>query len=304
MTGPIVLAYSGSPSSSAAIAWLGDTGHGDVVTVTLDVGQDEHLEEIRRRALACGAARAHVVDGRDAFAAECVLPSLGAGALDAAGFPRIAALARPLIARTLVTTARIEGAAAVAHASVDDGIDALVTRLAPSLPTLAPAREWTLSTPAEYLRSRGLPAPPATGAIVKQNLWGRMVTVADCDDGVAPPWAYRLTRAPSDAPSSGAWLDIEFDNGQPTSVSGVAMGAAQLIESLSVIAGHHGIGRMVRREASPDGGERCVVYEAPAAVVLVAAHADGPPSGTVRFRLIQGRHTRVEPAAAGPVNVA
>ena len=44
--------------------------------MTLDVGQGHELAELRARALACGAVRAHVVDARDDFARDVLFPSL------------------------------------------------------------------------------------------------------------------------------------------------------------------------------------------------------------------------------------
>lgn len=105
----VVLAYSGSAEASAAVASLVARGI-DVVTVTLDVGQSEPLDEIRARALRSGAVRAHVVDARDAFVRNCVLPAMQAPEL-----PDIQTLARPLITKTLAEVAAIEGPDAVAQ---------------------------------------------------------------------------------------------------------------------------------------------------------------------------------------------
>ena len=66
----IVLAYSGGLATSAAIPWLADTYAAEVITVTVDLGQGRELEEVRDRALATGALRAHVFDERDAFARD------------------------------------------------------------------------------------------------------------------------------------------------------------------------------------------------------------------------------------------
>jgi argininosuccinate synthase len=306
VNGPIVLACSGGLSSSAAVAWLAETSGADVVTVTLDLGQGHDLEEVRRRALAAGARRAHAIDARDEFARDEILPSIATGAFDDEGFPRIAALARPLVARTLAAIARIEGASAVAHASLDRAFDALLATAAPGLATLAPARAWQMGPGqvAEYVRSRRLPVR-AAGVEVEQNLWGRMVALHAADEAAAPPeGVYRLTRAPADAPSSGAVLEIAFEDGLPASVSGVPMPPAQLVESLTVIAGRHGIGRMSRR-ARPGGGRGWTVYEAPAAVVLRAARAASRPTGVVRVQLCQGRHTLLPSAGdSSQVHVA
>ena len=44
--------------------------HAEIVAVTLDLGQGRELEAVRDRALATGAARAHVLDLREEFAAR------------------------------------------------------------------------------------------------------------------------------------------------------------------------------------------------------------------------------------------
>ena len=75
----IVLAYSGSAESTAAIRTLAAQHQAEVVTLTVDVGQGGELEEVRDRALAAGAARAHVIDAREEFARAYALPALQAG---------------------------------------------------------------------------------------------------------------------------------------------------------------------------------------------------------------------------------
>ena len=87
---------------------------------------------------------------------------------------------------------------------------------------------------------------------VDENLWGRR----------GADWV--LTRPAADAPDTAADVEITFERGVPVAVNGVPMGMLELIESLSIIAGHHGVGRI-------GSAEPCV--EAPAAVVLHAALA-------------------------------
>src|SRR6185369_10922061 len=106
----IVLAYSGSRDGSAAIVWLRERRNAEVVAVTLDLGQGRGLEAIRDRALALGAQRAHVLDTRDEFAEQYVVPALRADALHDGHVPMALALSRPLIARKIVEIAGIERA--------------------------------------------------------------------------------------------------------------------------------------------------------------------------------------------------
>ena len=106
----IVLAYSGGLDTSVAIAWLAEKYNAEVIAVTLDLGQGRELTDVRERALAVGAMRAHVLDVRDEFARDYILPALQAGALYEDRYPLATALGRPLIARKLVDVARMEGA--------------------------------------------------------------------------------------------------------------------------------------------------------------------------------------------------
>ena len=129
----VVLAYSGSPAASAAIRRLIDHDQLEVATLTLDFGARGDLQEIQERAMAGGAVRGHVIDVREEFADQHLLPALQAGALDGRA-ETIAALSRPLIARKLVEVARIERASAVAHAAApDSGLDTLIRAIDPSL---------------------------------------------------------------------------------------------------------------------------------------------------------------------------
>src|SRR5688500_10148664 len=106
----IVLAYSGSRETSAAIRWLAENLQAEVVTLTLDLGQGGELTDVRERALAAGAVRAHVIDAREELVRDYILPALQSGALYA-GPERLAApLGHALVAKRLVDLARMEGA--------------------------------------------------------------------------------------------------------------------------------------------------------------------------------------------------
>jgi argininosuccinate synthase len=143
----VVLAYSGGPASSAALSWLVEQGRGEVVALTLDLGHGDALEAVRDRALSGGAARAHVIDARDEFAYDFVLPALQAGAFAHPRVPLAAALARAILARHLIEMARIEGVTTVAHACAGRDrtrLDRLLADLDPSMAVLVrPSRRRT-----------------------------------------------------------------------------------------------------------------------------------------------------------------
>jgi argininosuccinate synthase len=271
VTKTVVLAYSGGARSSAAVAWLADQHRASVVTVTLDLGQSADLAEIRDRALADGAVRAHVLDTREAFARDIVLPSLKAGALSDARYPMATALSRPLIARTLVEIAAIENAAAVAHGST--GRDR--RRLAQPVATLNPAlEEMACAEEAGFQAGlAGDDAPPATR--VDDNLWGRTIGRRG-DNGSEPPdeAVFTATRRLDETPAKPAHVEVQFERGAAVGINGVSMRFVEMIESLATIAGEHGVGRLDRVKVRADGTRSRAFYEAPAAVVLHLAHAE------------------------------
>ena len=279
----IVLAYSGGLDTSVAIPWLEEQYRVEVVTLTVDLGQGRELEDVRDRALAIGAVRAHVIDAREEFARDFVRPALQAGAIYEGRYPLATALGRPLIAKHLVDIARIEGATAVAHGCTGKGndqvrFDVSVRALDPAIAVIVPARQWGFTRPeeVEYARQRGIPVPANGPFSTDVNLWGRSIGCGVLED----PWqeppedAYLLTKAPAETPDIPAYVDVTFEKGVPVAISGIPMPLVELISSLATIAGAHGVGRIDLVENRLVGIKSREVYEAPAAVALHLAHRE------------------------------
>jgi argininosuccinate synthase len=279
----IVLGYSGSLDTSVAIPWLAEKYRAEVVTVTLDFGQGREVEEIRERALAIGAARAHVLDLRDTFASHFILPALQAGAFSEGRTALGRALTRPLIAKHLLEVARVEGAGAIAHGgSSIDGLPGRVTMAAraldPSIQSIAVSRVWK-STPAkrlEYARLRGIPTLATAQDAAEANLWGRTIDATSASNDWQEPAEdlFLLTKRAEEAPGTPAYVEIEFARGVPTRINGVEMSLAELIQCLETIVGSHGVGRIDVVEPRVTGETSRTIVEAPAAVALDTAHRD------------------------------
>jgi len=281
----IVLAYSGGLDTSVAIPWLAERYGAEVIAVTLDLGQGKELNDVRERALAVGAVRAHVIDAREEFARDFILPALKAGAVYEDKYPLATALGRPLIARKLVEIAGIEGAAAIAHGCTGKGndqvrLDVSARAIEPDIAVIAPAREWGMTRPEEieYARERGIPVPATVESpySTDANLWGRSIECGVLEDpGAEPPEeVYTLTKSPADCPAMPAYVEVEFAAGVPVAINGVAMPLVELISSLETIAGAHGVGRVDMVENRLVGIKSREIYEAPAATVLHAAHRE------------------------------
>ncbi len=281
----IVLAYSGGLDTSVAIPWLSETHHAEIVAVTLDLGQGKELDDVRERAMAVGAIRCHVFDAKVEFADGYILPSLQAGALYEGQYPLATALARPLIAKRLVEAAEMEGATAIAHGCTGKGndqvrIDVSVRALNRGIEVIGPARERAMSRPAqiEYAAERGIPVPATVENPYSTdlNLWGKSIECGVLED----PWTeppediFTLTQSVARSPDTPAYVELDFECGVPTAVNGVSMGLVELIGSLETIAGTHGVGRIDMVENRLVGIKSREIYEAPAAVVLHAAHRE------------------------------
>jgi argininosuccinate synthase len=255
----VVLAYTGGVDTTNGIGWLKAAHGAEVVAVTLDLGQGGDLEAVRDRALALGAARAHVLDLREEFARAHILPALKADALYEDRYPLDAALAWPLIARKLGEIAAIEQASSVAHGggATDGEPSALNVTIRAACPGLA-----VITLPQ---------ADAGQGLAVNANLWGRSVDCSGIDDpwGEPPEHLYVLTKTGAECPNEPAYVELAFERGAPVAINGVTMPLVDLIVSLRTIAGAHGVGRLDLVET-----KFRKVYEAPAAVVLHAAHRE------------------------------
>jgi argininosuccinate synthase len=281
----VVLAYSGGLDTSVLVRWLAEEKGFDVVAVCADLGQPGDMEKIRQKALDTGAVASEMIDAREMFARDFVVPALWANAVYEGSYPLATALARPLIARLQVEAAHRNGATAVAHGCTGKGNDQVrfevaTAALDPALEIIAPMREWKMTREEEidYARERGIPVPVTVASpySVDENLWGR-----SCECGVLEdPWVeppedvYEWTTSPADAPDAPQYLDISFESGVPVALDGVAKGLVEVIGDLNEAGGRHGVGRIDVVEDRLVGIKSREIYEAPAAVVLITAHRD------------------------------
>jgi len=281
----VCLAYSGGLDTSVAIKWMEDNYGCDVAAITIDVGQPDNLEDAMRRAKKIGATSSCIIDAKKEFVEEYIFPSLKANALYEGKYPLSTAIARPLIAKKLVEAALSTGATAVAHGCTAKGNDQVrfeVTfmSLAPQLKIYAPTREWGMnrSEEVEYAEKYHLPCPVTKKSIysIDESVWGRACECGPLDD----PWteppedAYKWTKSPMEAPDKATYVEIEFVEGEPVALDGKKMDGLSLIMKLNEIAGKNGVGRIDMVENRLVGIKSREVYECPAAVVLIAAHAD------------------------------
>jgi len=283
MSKKIILAYSGGLDTSCAVKWLQDQYGYEVIAVTMDVGEGKSLDAIEKKALLVGATKCYVLPLTERFAEEFILPALQANALYENVYPLVSALSRPLIAQTLVEIALKEKAVAVAHGCTGKGndqvrFDVAINTLAPHLQVVAPQRENPTSRPEaiEYARLNNIPLPINLDSpfSIDQNLWGRSCECGVLEDPWAEPpeGAYEMTASIANAPEQAEEVTIEFVGGKPVALNGEKLALHLLIGKLNQIAGKHGVGRIDHVENRLIGIKSREVYEAPAAMTLIAAH--------------------------------
>jgi argininosuccinate synthase len=288
MTQRVVLAYSGGLDTSVAIGWIAEQTGAEVIALAVDVGQGgEDLATVKARALACGAADAVVVNARAEFAADYCMPALRANALYMDKYPLVSALSRPLIVSHLARVARERDAKVVAHGCTGKGNDQVrfevgLASLAPDVTPLSPVRDsgMTRDKAIEFATAKGLPIEVTAKSpySIDQNLWGRSIETGHLEDIWEAPheevYAYTANPAEAAAGKQAEDVTISFADGMPVAVDGRSLTPLEIITELNARAGAHGVGRIDMVEDRLVGIKSREIYEAPAAMTLIAAHAE------------------------------
>ncbi|MDN5722746.1 MAG: argininosuccinate synthase [Candidatus Corynebacterium faecigallinarum] len=283
MTDRVVLAYSGGLDTTVAIPYLKQMTGGEVIAVSIDLGQGgEDMESVRQRAIGAGAVESIVVDARDEFADDYCLPTIKANGMYMKQYPLVSAISRPLIVKHLVEAAQAHGGTHVAHGCTGKGNDQVRFEVGfmdtdPSLKIIAPARDfaWTRDKAIAFAEENNVPIEQSASSpfSIDQNVWGRAVETGFLEDLWNPPTKdlYAYTEEPSlgQAPDE---VTISFKSGKPVAIDGREVTVLQAIEELNRRAGAQGVGRLDMVEDRLIGIKSREVYEAPGAMTLIRAH--------------------------------
>lgn len=284
ITEKIVLAYSGGLDTSVLIKWLQENFNAEVISVTVDVGQKEDLNEIEKKAKKLGVLKHYSIDAKKNFAKNFVFPAIKANALYEGKYPISTSLSRPLIVEEMVKIAKENNATGLAHGCTGKGndqvrFDVSFASLAPDLKMIAPVRDWKLTRKEEleYANKRGIYVSNAAKKYsIDQSIWGRSIEcgILEDPDKEPPEDVFEWTTTPEKAPNTPQYVSIKFQNGVPISLNDKDMEPLYLIKMLNEIAGKHGVGRIDHIEDRLVGIKSREIYECPAATVLLEAHKD------------------------------
>jgi len=283
----VLLLYSGGLDTSVMLKWIQDSYEAEVVCLTVNLGQPgEDYAVIEDKAKRLGALECHVVDAREEFADEYVLPAIRANALYGGGYPLFTALGRPLIAKLAVEYARRTGCDTIAHGCTGKGndqvrIEATVATLAPELKTIAPVRSWQMGREEEiaYAREHGIPVKGGTEVApysIDDNLWGRSSEgrwIEDLDHAPEDD-VFQLVTRPEEAPDEAETVTVEFEAGIPVAFNGECLAPVALLERAAEVGCRHGVGIVDHIEDRIVGLKVRDIYEVPAAAILLPAHQE------------------------------
>lgn len=280
----VIVAYSGGLDTSIILKWVKETYNAEVIAYCADVGQEEELDGLEEKALSTGASKCYIGDLREEFARDFIFPMMQANALYEGSYLLGTSIARPLIAKHLIETARKEGADAICHGATGKGNDQARFELTayamePNIKIVAPWREWDFKSRTdliEYAKKSNIPIPVTTK---KPYSMDRNILHISFEGGILEdPWQEApaglgvMTKPLADTPDEAEYLEISFKKGIPVKVNGKELSPAGIMKELNTIAGKHGIGRIDLVENRFVGMKSRGVYETPGGTVLHISH--------------------------------
>lgn len=289
----IVLAYSGGLDTSVLLSWIKDTYNAEMIAFCANVGQDDELKGLEKKAKKTGASKIYIDDLQDEFASDFIYPIIRAGAIYEGQYFLGTSIARPLIAKRMVEIAEAEGATAIGHGATGKGNDQVrfeltAAALAPDLEIIAPWRDERFRNEfpgrAEMIAYCAKKGIPVQASAKKPYSMDRNLLHISYEAGILEdPWYdsfdlknrdyfTTLSVLPEDAPDKPQYVDLDFVKGDCVAVNGKKMTPLQVMKTLNKIGGKHGVGRVDMVENRFVGMKSRGVYETPGGAILIFAH--------------------------------
>jgi len=288
----IVLAYSGGLDTSVLLSWIKERYNATMIAFCADIGQEEELKGLNKKAASTGASKTYIDDLSEEFARDFIFPMIQAGAIYENQYFLGTSIARPLIAKRMVEIARKEGADAIAHGATGKGNDQVrfeltAAALAPELEIIAPWRDAQFRSEfpgraemIQYCEDHNI---PVEASAKKPYSMDRNLLHISYEAGILEdPWLdasapahkamYKLSVSPEDAPNRSEYVTLDFIKGICIAVNGKKMSPAQIMRALNKLGGKHGIGRVDLVENRFVGMKSRGVYETPGGAILHFAH--------------------------------
>jgi argininosuccinate synthase len=288
----IVLAYSGGLDTSVLVSWLKEKYSAEIIAFCANVGQEEELKGLDKKAKETGAKKVYIDDLQEEFASDFIYPMMQAGAIYEGQYLLGTSIARPLIAKRMVEIAKKEKAQALAHGATGKGNDQVRFELAaaalgPDIDIIAPWRdeEFRAQFPGrkemiQYCRDKKI---DVEASAKKPYSMDRNLLHISYEAGILEdPWLdassaphkamYKLSVSPEDAPDKPQYINLDFEDGDCVAINGKALSPLGVMKKLNQLGGKHGIGRVDLVENRFVGMKSRGVYETPGGTILNFAH--------------------------------
>lgn len=283
----VVLAYSGGLDTSVIIPWLKENYDFEVIAVSVNVGQKDDFEAVAKKAKESGASKFYAVDKTQELVDEYIFPMIKSGAKYEGKYLLGTSIARPVISKALVEIAKQEGANYIVHGATGKGNDQVrfelgIKALAPNIKIIAPWRIWDIKSrkqEIEYLKSKGIELPFKENSSYSrdENLFHISHEGLELENPSNTPNYSELlqwVKPLEDTPEEGETISIEFEQGVPTKLNGVALSEVELIKQLNELGSKHGVGVIDLVENRLVGMKSRGVYETPGGTILYFAHEE------------------------------
>ena len=275
-----ILAFSGGLDTSISVSWLKKKHNLNVISVIVDVGQDENFEAIEEKAYSIGSSKHYTIDAKKEFIDDYIFSAIKSNALYQNKYPLATALGRPLIAYKLVEIANKEDTKNFSHGCTGKGndqarFDVTLRSVMSDAQIIAPVRDENMSRDEEiqYAKDLNVSIEKKSQYSIDENLWGRSIEGGILEDSFQEPPNDIYKWIDTDSKLDDKYIEIDFNNGIPISIDGVT-DSLKMIDYLNDIAGKHGIGVVDHIEDRLMGIKSREIYEVPAATVLIEAHKD------------------------------
>lgn len=282
----VVLAYSGGLDTSIVIHWLQKNYNLDVIAVCIDVGQNDDMDEVKKKAIKTGASKVFILDVQEEFITDYLFKAVKANAIYEGKYMLGTAFARPLMSKKLVEIAHQEGANYICHGCTGKGNDQVrfevgIAAFDPNIKIIAPWRIWDIKSredAIDYAEANGIDIPVTKEKIYSRdkNIWHISHEGGDLEDlkNEHKTEMYQMVTSPEEAKDEATYIDIYFEKGIPVKINGEKMAPIDMMKTLNKVAGENGIGVVDLLENRLVGMKSRGVYETPGGTLLYAAHKE------------------------------
>ena len=251
-------AVSGGLDSCTVTHWLHQNGV-NVHCFTVDLGQpdEENLQAVANRMMACGASEATIVPGKEMLA-EAGLKVLQAQARYEGGYWNTTGIARPITVKAILRKLQDHDINVLFHGATGRGNDQVRFQLAsnmlqPEMEVYAPWRdqEFLNKFPGrqqmiDYCELNKLPIRPARESrySTDANFLGLTHEAGDLEDvAISPDFVEPgMGVWPWDAPDRPEYVTIDWKEGVPTALNGSRLDLIEIFQEANSIAGRNGVG--------------------------------------------------------------